>query len=148
MGFIIVAKARQNLFLVSEILWASLATGLAWACITLWGLNGSGVAFFLAYVAHWIIVYPITRHLSGFRWSPENRKIGLTILSLIAIVFSGFYAMPSYWATSLGILAAALCSLYSFRVLAKIVPMRDIPRPIRQLLIRLCLVSSDTATGN
>jgi PST family polysaccharide transporter len=148
MGFIIVAKARQNLFLVSEILWAILATGLAWTCITLWGLNGSGIAFFLAYVAHWIIVYPIVRHLSGFRLSLENRQIGLIILSLIAIVFSGFYFMPLYWAASVGILAAALCSLYSFRVLAKIMPMHEIPRPIRQLLIRLGFVSSDTAPAN
>ena len=148
MGFIIVAKARQNLLLLCEFLWAISAVGLAWSCIRWWGLSGAGVAFFLAYVVHWIIIYPVTRQLSGFCWSPENRKIGLTILSLIAIVFSGFYAMPLYWAASVGILAAALCSLYSFRVLAKIVPVRDIPRPIRQLLIRLCLVSSDTATAN
>jgi antigen flippase len=137
MGFIIVAKARQNLFLVSEILWAISAIGLAWTCVSWWGLNGAGIAFFLAYVVHWLIVYPIVRQLSGFRWSPENRQTGLLILSLIAVVFCGFYVLPLLWAAALGTLAAGLSGVYSIRVLTKLVPVRDMPAPLRHLFIGL-----------
>lgn len=148
MGFIIVAKSRQNLFLLSEILWAISAVGLAWTCVTWWGLKGAGIAFFLAYIVHWMIVYPITRRLSGFRWSLENRRTGLVILSLIALVFCGFYVLPMLWAALVGALTAALCSLYSIRVLSKLVSVRQIPYPIRRLLIGLRIVSPATAPSS
>ncbi len=148
MGFIIVAKARQKLFLMSEILWAVSAVGLAWLCITRWGLNGAGIAFFLAYVAHWIIVYPITRRLSGFHWSSENRQAGLMVLSLIAVVFCGFYVLPLLWAAVLGTSAVALSSFYSIRVLSKLVPVCDLPSSLRRLLIKLRFVSSSAEPAN
>jgi PST family polysaccharide transporter len=142
MGFIIIAKSRQSLFLLSEILWAISAVGLAWICVTWWGLKGAGIAFFLSYLAHGIIVYPITQRLSGFRWSLENRHTGLVILSLIALVFCGFYVLPVLWAALVGTLAAALCSLYSIRVLSKLVPAHEISHPIRRLLVGLRIAPS------
>jgi antigen flippase len=131
MGFIIVAKSRQNLFLVSELLWAISAIGLAWICITRWGLKGAGIAFFLAYLAHWMIVYPITRRLSGFRWSRENRELGSASLALIAIVFASFYVLPPFWAASFGILAALVSAAYSIRVVGRLLSPDQLPRPMR-----------------
>jgi PST family polysaccharide transporter len=143
MGFIIVAKARQNLFLVSEVLWAISAIALAWICITRWGLNGAGIGFFLAYVTHWLIVYPIARKLSGFHWSPENRQAGLLALSLIGVVFCSFYVLPLLWAVAVGTWAVVLSGFYSIRVLAKLVPVRDLPSPLRRLFIGLRFVSAN-----
>lgn len=136
-GFIIVAKSRQNLLLISELLWAFSALGLAWTCVTWWGLKGAGIAFFLSYLTHGMIVYPVARRLSGFRWSPENRRHGIVILSSIALVFGGFYLLPVLWAASVGTVTAALCCLYSIRVLAKLVPLDEIPHPIRRLFMAL-----------
>ncbi len=148
MGFIIVAKARQNLFLISELLWAISAIGLAWMCITYWGLNGAGIAFFLAYVMHWLIVYPITRRLSGFQWSPRTRQAGLLVLSLIAVVFCGFYVLPLFWAVAVGTSAVALSIFYSAHVLMKLVPVSDLPSPLRRLLNKLRFVSSSAEPAN
>lgn len=142
MGFIIVAKSRQNLFLMSEILWAISAVGLAWICVARWGLKGAGIAFFLSCLTHGILVYPIIQRLSGFRWSLENQHTGLVILSLIALVFCGFYVLPVLWAALVGTLAAALCSFYSIRVLSKLVPAHKIPHPIRRLLVGLRIAPS------
>jgi enterobacterial common antigen flippase len=148
MGFIIVAKSRQNLFLLSEILWTISAVGLAWTCVTWWGLKGAGIAFFLACLTHGIIVYPITRRLSGFRWSLENRHACLVLFSSIALVFCGFYVLPVLWAALVGTLTAALCSLYSIRVLFKLVSVHKIPHPIRRLLMGLRIVPSVTAPSS
>jgi antigen flippase len=134
MGFIIVAKARQNLFLISELLWAISAVVLAWTCVSWWGLNGAGMAFFFAYVMHWIIVYPITRRLSGFRWSRENKEIGTAALTLIAIVFAGFYVLPFWWATMGGILATLLSAVYSLRILGRLLESHCFPPAVRWLL--------------
>jgi antigen flippase len=148
MGFIIVAKARRRLFLLSELLWAIAAMVLAWGCVNWWGLNGAGLAFFLSYIAHWLVVYPITRRLSGFRWSLQNRRTGVIVLSSIGAVFSSFYVLPLRVASSVGALAALLSGLYSIRALAKLIPKNEIPLPMRQLLVGLHLIPSGTIPAN
>ena len=134
MGFIIIAKARQNLFLLSELLWAVAAIALAWTCVKWWGLNGAGIAFFLAYVAHWIIVYPITRRLSGFRWSRENKEFGAASLVLVGIVFAGFCLLPLWWAATFGILATLASAIHSLRTLARLLDSDHLSGPMRRVL--------------
>lgn len=137
MGFIIVAKARQNLFLLSEALWAVVAVGLAWTCIRARGLDGAGIAFFLAYVFHGVLVYPIVRRLSGFRWSSANVKNGALFLSLIAVVFVSFRILPFIFATSLGTVITLLGTVYTLRVLFTLVPPDHLPSPLRRLMAPL-----------
>jgi antigen flippase len=139
MGFIIIAKARQDLFLLSELLWAVSALGLAWACVTAWGLNGAGIAFFLGYVVHWMIVYPIVRRLSGFRWSSENRRSGLLLLGMVVLAFCGFSMMSPVWFSIIGVSAFVFSSWYSVRVLLHVLPANQIPIPICRWLVFLRL---------
>jgi len=139
MGFIIVAKARQGLLMFSETVWAIAAIALAWGCISWRGLNGAGMAFFLAYVGHWIIVYPIVRKLSGFHWSTYNRKAGLILLGLIGVVFASVSLTRLLWATIIGIAALIVSGSYSLRVMLHLLPLERIPLPIRRSLIVLRL---------
>ena len=89
MGFIIVAKGKPALFFVAELAWTIVAVTLAWTCVSAFRLNGAGIAFFLSYVFHGILIYPIVHRLSRFKWSTENYKTALLFFSLIAIVFVG-----------------------------------------------------------
>jgi antigen flippase len=142
MGFIILAKARQNLFLFSDLAWTVVYIVLAWVCMKWFGLNGAGIAFFGSYIFHALLTYPIVRRLSGFGWSTDNLKIAMLFLSLIALVFCGFYALSLVWATCLGTLAVTLSGAYSVRVLSKLVPLHEIPPPMRRLIVRFGLVPS------
>jgi antigen flippase len=135
MGFIILAKARQNLFLLSDLAWTVVYIGLAWTCMRSFGLNGAGIAFFGSYIFHGFLTYPIVRRLSGFRWSAENKQTGLFFLSLIVAVFCGFYVLPFLWAACLGTFAVVLSGTYSVRVLLTLVSLDRIPRPMRLLLV-------------
>ena len=74
MGYIIVAKARTGLFFFAELAWTAVAIALAWACITRFGLDGAGIAFFLSYVFHGLLIYAIVRKLSGFHWFTPMAK--------------------------------------------------------------------------
>ena len=139
MGFIIVAKARQGLLMFSETMWAIAAVALAWGCISWHGLKGAGMAFFLAYVGHWIIVYPIVRKLSGFHWSTYNRKAGLILLGLIGVLFASVSLTRLLWATIIGIAALIVSGSYSLRVMLHLLPFERIPLPIRRSLIVLRL---------
>jgi PST family polysaccharide transporter len=139
MGFIIVAKGRQNLLIFSEVTWALVSLALAWICIARFGLVGAGMAFFFSYVFHGFLVYPIARHLSGFRWSGDNVKTGVLFHSIIGMVFGGFYCLPSLIANLLGAVATLLTSAYTVRVLTSMIDVQNVPRPIRRLMAMLRL---------
>jgi enterobacterial common antigen flippase len=136
MGFIIVAKGKQNLFVASELAWTAVAISLAWLCVKRFGLDGAGIAFFGSYLFHAFLSYLIARALSGFRWSHENMRTGLFILSLISLVFCACYLLPLLWATSIGIVAVVVSTVYSIRTLATWVSFESLPGPIRRILRR------------
>jgi PST family polysaccharide transporter len=148
MGFIIVAKGRQGLFFLSELAWTIVAVGLAWFCVKTYGLNGAGIAFFSSYVFHGLLTYPIVYYLTGFRWSTDNKRKGSAFLSLIGLVFGGFYVLPLPLAASIGALAAILSGVYSIRVLVNLVSWEQIPRPMRRLIVRLGVVPSGSTAIN
>src|SRR4029077_732458 len=126
MGFIIVAKAKQNVFIGAELAWSIMSLGLASVCIRSFGLNGAGISFFGSYVFHGFLIYPIVRRLSGFRWSRENIKTGLLFLSLIAMVFCGPLVLPPLSAVFIGVLALILTTVFSARALLKLISPDEI----------------------
>jgi PST family polysaccharide transporter len=145
MGFIIMAKGRAGLLVFCELAWAVVHAGLAWVCVTSFGLNGAGIAFFGSYIFHVFLIYPIVHRLSGFRWSHENKQTGLLSLFLIAVVFCGFYALPLLWASAVGTLAAVLSGAYSFRVLRELIPFEELPHRMQRLLVGFGFVRSGSA---
>lgn len=134
MGFIIVAKGAQSLFFWSELAWATVYVGLAWACVSAFGLNGAGIAFFASYIFHVLMIYLIVRRLSGFRWSAANIKSGLLFISALVLVFCGFYELSYRLAMAVGIIALIASSVYSIRVLVDLVSLNFIPPPILRVL--------------
>lgn len=142
MGFIIVAKGAKRIFFLVELAWAVVNVGLAWICVSSFGLKGAGIAFFASYVFHWLLIYPVVRRLSGFRWSATNCKIGPLFLFLIVTVFCSFYFLPTLLAIGMGVFAVILSSIYSIRVLVNLVSLDQIPSPIRRFVVRFRLVPS------
>jgi PST family polysaccharide transporter len=140
MGFIIVAKGRRAIFFWSELACAAIYAVLAWFCVSSFGLNGAGIAFFGYCLFHGFLHYPIVHRLSGFRWSSANKRTGLFFLGSIAIVFCGLRLLPFVPAVCLGTLAAVITGVYSIRALFTLVPWNQIPRPLRRLMIGFGLV--------
>lgn len=137
MGFIALAKGRQEVFLLSDVLWTFVYVSMAWFGVKVFGLTGAGIAFFASYVFHILITYLIARRLTGFRWSIENWRNGLLFLSMIAIVFSALYVLPSPWSTWLGATAILVSVIYTTRVTLTLLSAELLPRPMRLLLTPL-----------
>jgi antigen flippase len=135
MGYIIIVKGEQSIFIFTELVWTVVNVGLSWLGLTYFGLNGVGIAFFGSYIVHGLIIYLVVRNLSGFRLSAANRKIGLLFLSLVAVVFYGFNELPFLWATGFGILVMTLSGVFSIRVLLSLISQEHIPRPILRMLV-------------
>lgn len=136
MGFIIVAKGKQGLFLFSEIAWAVVSLILAWAGLRYFGVAGTGMAFFGSYVFHAFMSYAIARHLTGLRWSRESTSTVALFLSIIAVVFCAPYFLPGTIAAILGVVAFVVTGAYSVRALTTIVPFDELPRPVRRVFSR------------
>jgi O-antigen/teichoic acid export membrane protein len=134
MGFIVVAKNKQKIFIITELAAVSVQVGLAWVCIGFFGVAGAGMSFFGLYAWHSLLIYFIVRRLSGFRWSEANRRLNLLFLPLIGLVFCGFYVLPFWLATAVGALAALLSGIYSVRVLLKLVAVVRLPPKVRKML--------------
>src|SRR5579859_3617 len=134
MGFVIVAKAKRGLFIICEVAWGIVSLALAWACITYFGLTGAGIAYFGSYIFHAFMLYAIVSRLSGFQCSSDNKTTGAISLSLVAVVFCGFYFMPLIYSVGLGIGATIFHTIYSVRKLTSFLAPEQIPTPIRQLL--------------
>jgi PST family polysaccharide transporter len=140
MGFIILAKGEANLFFWTELAWTVVNVGLSWICLRSFGLNGVGMAFFGSYVFHGLLIYPIVRSLSGFRWSVANRKSGLLFIFMILLVFCSFYLLPNNYAIFVGISTMILSCIYSLKVLLTFIPLERIPARMVWLLFRLGFV--------
>ena len=104
MGMLMLAKDTQRIFIASEFAWTSFSVVLAWTLVDRVGLNGAGFAFFGAEVFHTLITYLIARHLSGFRWDPACRKIGLRLMAVVTAVMVVFWTLPTPWAIGTGVL--------------------------------------------
>ena len=134
MGFIIIAKRRQGLFMGVELAWTVVNLVATWICLNWFGLIGAGIAFFLSYVVHGLILYPLARRISDFRWSSTNVRTGLLLFMLTTIGFSGFQFFSPMVATVVGIGATVASGVYSVYILARLVPLDQLPSPLQRLL--------------
>ena len=141
-GFLLLAKGEQRLFLAVDLAWTLVHVGLAWACVRAYGVDGAGMAFFGSYVFHGLLIYPLVRRVTGFRWSAATRRSALLFLVLIAAAFLAFASLPRAAATVVGGLAFAVGGAHSLRVLLPLVRADRLPRGLSSILLRLGLVRS------
>jgi PST family polysaccharide transporter len=137
MGFIVNAKARQNVFIAVEAAYTVVYLALAWLGVKYLGLNGAGAAFFGSYVFHGLLIYPVVRWLTGFRWSAANKQLAALFLAPIALVFCGFYLLPPWLEATVGTLAVVGSGVYTLRTLGRLVSLEQLPGSIRRLVVRI-----------
>lgn len=106
MGFIIVAKGWQRIFIAIEVGATVIHIGLAALLLPRFGIDGVGMAFAALYACHGVAVYVIARRLCGFRFEAATaRHIAVAALTTAA-AFGAFQWLPFWLAT---ILSMALC---------------------------------------
>ncbi|MDB6002404.1 MAG: hypothetical protein JWP52_4103, partial [Rhizobacter sp.] len=134
LGYVIVAKAEQKLFVATEVAWAAGYVLLTWGLVHLFGFRGVGMAFFASYLVHLAIVYPIVARLTGFRWSADNLRAAALMLAAGGLVFCGFGVLRAPWALAFGLAVSLLLTAYSVRTLARLLPASSVPPVFRRIL--------------
>ena len=149
MGFIIVAKNRQRVFVAAEVAWAVVNVGLSWYCVDRYGLSGAGLAFFASYVFHAVLIYPIVRRMSGFAWSAENLKTASAFLALAGLAFAALQLLPVWLGYTVALALLGLSGLSSIHSLLALVGTTDLPKSTLRMLaifrpgVRAAVKSSD-----
>jgi PST family polysaccharide transporter len=132
MGYIVVAQARQLIYLATEVAWTLVNVGLAWLCIDAFGTVGAGIAFAGSYVFHALMIYPVVHRLTGFSWSAANVRGTAAFVLSMSLVLAGFYLLPPVHALLLGLAVAAASTLHSIRALSRLGMHAGVPPRIRR----------------
>ena len=147
MGFILLAKGARKLFFWSE-LFAIALCGAGLAGSRSLGIERHRHRVLRIYiVAYWIGIYMIVRRLSGFRWSPANRRVVLLFAPVVAAVFVSWYFLPSLAAMIFGAAITLLTGIYSLKTLCALVPLeRCLPRCARMIIFFRSLLAEHALT--
>lgn len=134
MGYIVVARGEHRLFLVTELAWTVVNIGLSYVGVRLFGLPGTGIAYFLSYVFHAVLIYAIARRLNGYRMASMSLRMITSYSLLIGVCFAAFELLPPGWAWPLGGAALLAACAGSLRQLRRLVPAHVLPEALRWLL--------------
>lgn len=135
-GYIIMAKGRQNLLILTECSWTVVHVGLALLLVPTIGIRGAGMAFFGAYLFQVFLNYWLVRKLTGFRWSAENLRTMSLYLGAILVVYCALVT-NALWAVIFGAIILLVTARYSLKTLATLVGWHEIPPRVRSILVRL-----------
>ena len=117
MGYIMLAMGKAKTLLISETLMYMLHAIMICAAVYLYGLDGFGVAFFVLYMVHGVVVYFIAVSLVGFRLMSEV----MILISGVVITFAGLFFLvdnyESFWVNINGSVIVIVVSLIAFRML-------------------------------
>lgn len=115
LGYIILAKGMGNWFF-----WSELVTNLVYlGCVALgikWmGMAGIGMAFFVMYVFHTLLMSALARRLSDFRLGERNRRLLMVFLPVTALAFGVSIWLPSTSGILINLSLALMAGAYTLR---------------------------------
>jgi len=134
LGFVMLALGKGRWFLFTEaganiIHLALIVIGLKWL-----GIEGVAIAFFVLYLCYIVVVYLISRHLTGFSWSNACCRIALYTLPAILVVIVCCQTLSIWPATLIGVLVTFTLGIFCLQELVRLLgPEHQISRLIGKL---------------
>lgn len=137
MGYLLLAKGNARLYFWTEASYNLLHVALIWICVQLWGLPGTGIAFFGLYLYYCALMYVVIRKLTGFAWSAPNQRLAAVAIPTVAFVFMCRMVFPAPWDVIAASAATTFSGLHSLRMLRSL-PGRErlagsVGDPLRRL---------------
>jgi len=121
MGYVIMAKGRGKVLFCTELIANCTHIALLWVGLSLFGLAGTGIAFFLLYVFYIILIFVVVHHISGFNWTTINLRLNGIFILVIAFVFLLPFFLPGNFALAVNAVVTLAVSVYSLKKLYKLV---------------------------
>lgn len=128
LGYVLVAKGEQTLFVYSDVAWTCIHLISAFLLISRYGIDGAGIAFFVAYAFHIIFNYYLVRRLSQFRWSSDSARIAVVYLAALATSFYFVKSLRVDTSVYVGVLLTVVFGIWSVRRLLTLTVSDASPR--------------------
>jgi len=119
MGFVMLAKGKSLWFSGTQTFFSIVHLVMIWLGIVYYGIIGVSIVFFLLYIIATIVVMLVARHLSGFTWNSDVRKLLITMLSVAGGLFLVSQFMQEIYATIIGTITTFIVGIYCLRELTK-----------------------------
>ena len=120
LGFVLVAKGRGLLFMLTELVAGVVNVALLLFCMKLWKLQGVGVSFALSSLLHTLMMAIIIWRLTGFCWSNAVLKLLVPAVLILAFIFVCARFLSAPWSVGIGLAATAVSGLISLRILQQL----------------------------
>ena len=121
LGFLVLARARGNLYLLTELISNLVFLGAAWLGLKFWGVTGVGVAFFGLYIFYTILMTRIAKSLSGFSWTRGSLQLFIWAMASIAAGFAISFISLRSLAFGLGVSLTVITSLLVLKTLRDLI---------------------------
>jgi antigen flippase len=119
LGYVLLALAHSGWFFTTEASFNLLHLALIWTGLMLFGVEGTAIAFFVAYAVYAIALYLLARHLIDFAWSAATLRLLSLLLPLLALgFFSARHFSPAVGA-GIGLLLSLAAALACLRGLVR-----------------------------
>lgn len=130
-SFIILAKNKGLLFLISEIVFYAVYLIGCYLLFPVYGLDAVGIGYLIAYIVYFPLVFIIGRSISGFTWSREVAMMaGINLLLVCGAFYISQNKGINIWIFGSGIFLLSL--LYSFLKLKKVFSLEDLKNWFRK----------------
>jgi antigen flippase len=109
LGYIIIAKGDNRLFMISSIFWEVIQVPILLVCMYYWKLEGIGITYVISYFLVTIGSTLITAHYYDFKWSNKALKsMGIALLMIVVVVLADKLQLPRVFFYSIGVLGIVL----------------------------------------
>lgn len=119
MGFIQLALNKVWWFTFVQTLFNCVTVIFVWWGITLGGIEGVSVAYFLQAIFSLVVIVMVARHITDFHLSDSVMRMIWTMLPIVFLSFVGSRMLPIIFSTILGLILILLVTVYSLRGLAQ-----------------------------
>jgi PST family polysaccharide transporter len=113
LAFLLLAQARKVIYFVTDLAANLVYIGSVWGGLCLWGLEATGIGFFICYVFYFFLIWILVRRLNGFAWSSHALRLLLALALGSALVFF-LGASNSDLHLPVGLLLTSGAGVYSF----------------------------------
>ena len=119
-GTVLLAKAKGKLYVITEIISASVGLLSLFVAMRLWKLEGIGISAALTGLVMVIYFWIIGRRLSGFIFSKNCLRVLTLSMLAVAVGFLSINILPQAWGVATGILLTVAASVASIWALQRL----------------------------
>ncbi len=116
-GYLMMAHGWSTVYLMAELVWCIIYTGLVYVACPYFGVDGAGYAFVAAHLTYAVLAGTIVHLRGGFSWTRRNVCLAATLFSAAAVVMSivSSFAALGY---AVGGVATVVFALFSLKRLS------------------------------